>query len=50
MHVFRIATRLERNMRKCTGITIGILQAHVEVEWRYYRHITRTYGSTVALL
>jgi len=30
MHVCRIATRLKRNMRKYIGITIGILQAHVE--------------------
>jgi len=30
MHVCRIATRLKRNMRKYSGITIGILQAHVE--------------------
>jgi len=29
-HVCRIATRMKRNMRKCIGITIGILQAHVE--------------------
>jgi hypothetical protein len=31
MHVFRIAKRLKRNMRKCIGITIGILQAM----WKY---------------
>jgi len=29
-HVCRIATRMKRNMRKCIGITIGILQVHVE--------------------
>jgi len=30
MRVCRIATRLKRNMRKYSGITIGILQVHVE--------------------
>jgi hypothetical protein len=29
---------------------MGILLAHLEVEWHYYRHITGTCGSTEALL
>jgi hypothetical protein len=29
---------------------MGILQAHGEVEWHYYRHTTGTCGSTEALL
>ena len=30
MRVFRTATRLKRDVRKYNGISIGILQAHVE--------------------
>jgi len=30
MHVYRIATRLKRNMRTYNGSTLGILQAYVE--------------------